>query len=102
MLETQARIAGKIVAVMVPQDPVHGRVWQRPMPEDGLVAPEIGVKGAGEGQQRPPRMAVAPQLLAIAQGGQVEIRVPLRTVPPQFTVVQRRGCHRQKRARGTS
>ena len=89
VLVAQPRVAREIIAVVVFQNPPQGGIRQRPGLEDRLVAPEVGIQRTGDGQKRPPRVAVEPQNLAVTERGVVEVSVPSRPVLAQFTIVER-------------
>jgi hypothetical protein len=89
VLVTESRIAGKIVAGMMLDDPSHGAIGQRPMGKNGIGGGEIGIQRAGEREQGAPCKSLLPQVMAIEQGIEIKCGIAIFPVTREQRVIER-------------
>lgn len=81
VLKMYARIPNEDVVWHMAQEPAHRRVRQGPGLQLRFVTPQVGAEAAVEFQHRPGNQSALPQILAVSEGGEIEIsvtRLPVR------------------------
>ena len=68
VLVAEARVAGKVIAAMVLQDPEESGVGQGPCAEDVIRRIHIGIESTGQCQKRATGVTLQPQVMSVAQG----------------------------------